>query len=114
MFARLTFASLFVTSLTVRPRLLNAATELQTKTESFQDRVMAVGNKLLAQSAEMGALPTLFAATVPDVEGGAYYGPDGRPYHRRNADCDYYYSRYHRYYGDPYCDRYDAATGYCD
>ena len=54
-----------------------ADTELQTKTESFQDRVMAIGNKLLAQSAEMGALPTLFAATVPDVTGGAFYGPDG-------------------------------------
>ena len=54
-----------------------AATELQTKTESFQDRIMAIGNRLLAQSADMGALPTLFAATVPDVTGGAFYGPDG-------------------------------------
>jgi NAD(P)-dependent dehydrogenase (short-subunit alcohol dehydrogenase family) len=32
---------------------------------------------LLAQSAEMGALPTLRAATDPDVLGGQYYGPDG-------------------------------------
>lgn len=32
---------------------------------------------LLAQSAEMGALPTLRAATDPDVRGGQYYGPDG-------------------------------------
>lgn len=30
-----------------------------------------------AQSARMGALPTLRAATDPDVEGGEYYGPDG-------------------------------------
>jgi len=30
------------------------------------------------QSATMGALPTLRAATDPDVEGGQYYGPDGR------------------------------------
>ena len=30
------------------------------------------------QSAAMGALPTLRAATDPDVEGGQYYGPDGR------------------------------------
>lgn len=32
---------------------------------------------LLAQSAEMGALPTLRAATDPAVRGGQYYGPDG-------------------------------------
>ena len=29
------------------------------------------------QGAAMGALPTLRAATDPDVEGGQYYGPDG-------------------------------------
>src|SRR5437899_1367066 len=31
----------------------------------------------LFQSAEMGALPTLRAATDPGVRGGQYYGPDG-------------------------------------
>ena len=41
------------------------------------------------------------------------FGPDGRPFYRHNSDCDSYYSRYPRYYGDPYCDRYDAASGYC-
>ena len=25
----------------------------------------------------MGALPTLYAATYPDLEGGSYVGPDG-------------------------------------
>jgi len=40
-------------------------------------RVLAIGNRLLAQSAERGALPTLYAATAPGVEGGDYYGPDG-------------------------------------
>lgn len=43
--------------------------------------VMRVGNALfgrfLAQSAEMGALPTLRAATDPTAAGGQYYGPDG-------------------------------------
>jgi Ni/Co efflux regulator RcnB len=48
-----------------------------------------------------------------DRYGRPIYGPDGRPYYRHNPDCDSYYSRYHRYYGDPYCDRYDAASGYC-
>lgn len=32
---------------------------------------------LLAQSAAMGALPTLRAATDPSATGGEYYGPDG-------------------------------------
>ena len=54
-----------------------AATELQSHTESIQDKVMALGNRLVAQSAAMGALPTLYAATMPDVESGAFYGPDG-------------------------------------
>ncbi|NEW38855.1 SDR family NAD(P)-dependent oxidoreductase [Nocardia cyriacigeorgica] len=53
-----------------------AATELQSHTESIQDTVMAVGNRIFAQSAEMGALPELYAATA-DVEPGAYYGPTG-------------------------------------
>ncbi len=39
---------------------------------------MAIGNKLFAQSAEMGALPTLYAATVPDLPGGTFVGPGGR------------------------------------
>jgi NAD(P)-dependent dehydrogenase (short-subunit alcohol dehydrogenase family) len=38
---------------------------------------LALSNRLVAQSAEQGALPTLYAATAPDVEGGQYYGPDG-------------------------------------
>jgi NAD(P)-dependent dehydrogenase (short-subunit alcohol dehydrogenase family) len=33
---------------------------------------------LLGQKPEMGALPTLRAATDPAVIGGQYYGPDGR------------------------------------
>jgi len=39
--------------------------------------MVAVGNRLLAQSAAQGALPQLYAATMPDVQGGEYYGPDG-------------------------------------
>ena len=33
--------------------------------------------QLMSQSAEMGALPTLRAATDPTVRGGQYYGPGG-------------------------------------
>jgi NAD(P)-dependent dehydrogenase (short-subunit alcohol dehydrogenase family) len=53
-----------------------ASTELQSHTESIQDTIMKYGNRLLAQNAEMGALPELFAAT-DKVEPGAFYGPDG-------------------------------------
>ena len=38
---------------------------------------MKLGNALLAQSQERGALPTLYAATAEDVESGDYIGPDG-------------------------------------
>ncbi|MEW5870109.1 MAG: oxidoreductase [Chloroflexota bacterium] len=34
-------------------------------------------NPLLAQKPEMGALPALYAASAPEVQGGDYYGPDG-------------------------------------
>jgi NAD(P)-dependent dehydrogenase (short-subunit alcohol dehydrogenase family) len=54
-----------------------AATGLQRHSGSrLQSAVGAIGNRLLAQSAERGALPTLFAATA-DVPGGSYAGPDG-------------------------------------
>jgi len=53
-----------------------AATNLQFHTQSIQDQLMGLGNKLFAQSAAMGALPTLYAATE-DIPGGAYVGPDG-------------------------------------
>ncbi|HEY8516479.1 MAG TPA: oxidoreductase [Candidatus Binatia bacterium] len=43
----------------------------------FWQRIMDIGNRWFAQSAAMGALPTLYAATHPDVRGGDYIGPDG-------------------------------------
>jgi NAD(P)-dependent dehydrogenase (short-subunit alcohol dehydrogenase family) len=58
-----------------------AATNLQAagprmEGSSFKERIMEIGNALFSQSAAMGALPQLYAATAPDVQGGAYYGPD--------------------------------------
>jgi hypothetical protein len=38
---------------------------------------MKLTNLILAQSAEMGALPSLYAASFPGLEGGSYVGPDG-------------------------------------
>lgn len=39
--------------------------------------LMQLGNKLVGQSDEIGALPQLYAATSPDAKGGQYIGPDG-------------------------------------
>ncbi len=38
-------------------------------------RLNELGNRLFAQSAAMGALPTLYAATAPEARGGDYIGP---------------------------------------
>jgi NAD(P)-dependent dehydrogenase (short-subunit alcohol dehydrogenase family) len=55
-----------------------AATNLQSAAAPLVDRlVMKVGNAVIAQNDEMGALPTLYAATEPGLEGGTYAGPDG-------------------------------------
>jgi NAD(P)-dependent dehydrogenase (short-subunit alcohol dehydrogenase family) len=40
------------------------------------ERLMVFGNSIMAQSAAAGALPSLYAATAPDVMGDRYYGPD--------------------------------------
>jgi NAD(P)-dependent dehydrogenase (short-subunit alcohol dehydrogenase family) len=44
---------------------------------SVMEALLQFLNRLVAQNAEMGALPTLYAATAPDVRGGDYFGPDG-------------------------------------
>ena len=55
-----------------------SATNLQfAEMSKFESAYMSVGNALFAQSADMGALPTLYAATAPGVEGGQYIGPGG-------------------------------------
>jgi NAD(P)-dependent dehydrogenase (short-subunit alcohol dehydrogenase family) len=56
-----------------------SATNLQLSGPPLYERLaMRVSNRLFAQSAEMGALPLLYAATARDVSGGSYVGPDGR------------------------------------
>jgi NAD(P)-dependent dehydrogenase (short-subunit alcohol dehydrogenase family) len=39
--------------------------------------IIQAATRLLAQPAEMGALPSLMAATMPGLPGGAYLGPSG-------------------------------------
>jgi NAD(P)-dependent dehydrogenase (short-subunit alcohol dehydrogenase family) len=58
-----------------------AATNLQSAGPRMSGRrwtglLLAIGNRLFAQSAKQGALPELYAATAPAVGGGDYYGPD--------------------------------------
>ncbi len=43
----------------------------------YEQMIMRVINPLVGQSADMGALPALYAATVPDLPGGTFVGPDG-------------------------------------
>ena len=48
------------------------ATNLQSHNAFFR-----AWNPFIGQGSETGALPTLYAITAKDVEGGAYYGPGG-------------------------------------
>ncbi|MUK01586.1 SDR family NAD(P)-dependent oxidoreductase [Vibrio cholerae] len=53
-----------------------AATHLQNgHGSSLLASVMKIGNAVLAQSDEAGALPSIYAATMPDVRTGDYWGP---------------------------------------
>jgi NAD(P)-dependent dehydrogenase (short-subunit alcohol dehydrogenase family) len=57
-----------------------AATNLQTagpraEGRRVAERLMTAGNRVFAQSAEAGALPTLYAATAPGVRPDSFTGP---------------------------------------
>ncbi|MEV6009575.1 oxidoreductase [Streptomyces sp. NPDC051976] len=57
-----------------------AATDLQTRSALMEgrrgaERVYLLGNRLLAQSADRGALPTLYAATAPTITPNSFTGP---------------------------------------
>ncbi len=55
-----------------------SATNLQsTGPTGLMKAGLAISNRFVAQSPERGALPTLYAATVPSVESGQFIGPDG-------------------------------------
>ena len=70
-------AGLPITSVAAHPGY--SATNLQTASPPAVDRaVMAVLNRVVAQDADHGALPTMYAATVAGLPGGSYVGPDGR------------------------------------
>jgi len=59
-----------------------AATNLQKRSaeksgNKIKKYTMEAMNKVLAQSAEVGALPMIYAAVAEDVDGGDYIGPNG-------------------------------------
>jgi NAD(P)-dependent dehydrogenase (short-subunit alcohol dehydrogenase family) len=59
-----------------------AATNLQLAGPRMQESaplesLAGLANRIFAQSAAMGVLPTVFAAAAPTVRGGDYIGPDG-------------------------------------
>ncbi|WP_318568250.1 oxidoreductase [Salinigranum marinum] len=69
-----------VTSVACHPGY--AATNLQRRGPEAEGSrlkaaLMTVANAVFAQSAARGALPLLYAATAPDVDGGDYVGPGG-------------------------------------
>ncbi|HET9142505.1 oxidoreductase [Actinophytocola sp.] len=74
---RLRASGLGIRSVLAHPGVV--ATNLQsTGPTGLTKVVMQLGSKLVAQPAEMGALPVLYAATHPDVESGQFIGPDAR------------------------------------
>ncbi|WP_419994753.1 oxidoreductase [Streptomyces boninensis] len=51
------------------------AASVQSEHRPFAERIFATGNRLIAQSADAGALPTLFAATAPGIHPDTFIGP---------------------------------------
>ena len=72
---RLTAAGSPVRALAAHPGY--AATNLQSHSgHPIIDRMMKLGNRIVAQSQDSGALPTVYAVSQ-DLPGGSYVGPDG-------------------------------------
>ena len=71
------------------------ATNLQKMGKARLNPVSWVLSRVMAQPAAIGVLPQLYAATAPDVVGGAYYGPGGfqkmrgHPELQKSAEASY-------------------------
>ncbi|GAB6903704.1 oxidoreductase [Kineosporia succinea] len=73
---RLAAAGSPVLSVAAHPGI--AKTELTSHTGSLvQGAVLSLSSRMAGHSAEMGALPLLYAAASPDASPGGYYGPTG-------------------------------------
>jgi len=64
-----------LTSVAVHPGV--SMTQIARYGTDFKSRMVRMLGPVLLQSEAMGALPTLYAATAPDVQGGQYWGPGG-------------------------------------
>ena len=65
-----------LTSVAVHPGI--SRTNIAAPGTDFKSRMARLIGPFLFQSDEMGALPTLYAATAAEAQGGQYIGPDGR------------------------------------
>lgn len=65
-----------VRSIAAHPGISRTDLLLNASGEFSLERILRRLLPFLFQPAAQGALPTLFAATAADAEGGAYYGPD--------------------------------------
>lgn len=77
---RLTQAGRSALSLAVHPGVASthlAVPGFEQDGRALLAKVMGFLTPLVSQSALKGALPTLYAATSHEAEGGEYYGPDG-------------------------------------
>ncbi|MFE0102437.1 oxidoreductase [Streptomyces sp. NPDC059009] len=74
---RLTPAASPVRSVLAHPGYTASNLQLNGPTGPWRVLLGRIGNPLLAQRPERGALPQLYAATEPGVLGGEFIGPDG-------------------------------------
>ncbi|GDX31628.1 short-chain dehydrogenase [Actinomycetes bacterium] len=77
---RIDQARLSILALAAHPGF--ASTNLQSvgpsmRGSTVEAKLTALSGNIMSQSAAMGALPTLFAATAPGLAGDTYVGPDG-------------------------------------
>jgi NAD(P)-dependent dehydrogenase (short-subunit alcohol dehydrogenase family) len=75
---RATEAGTDLLSLAAHPGYARTNLQFAGPTRFYERAFLWIGNHVIAQSADMGALPTLYAATVPGLPGGTYVGPGGR------------------------------------
>lgn len=77
---RIDQAHLSILALAAHPGF--ASTNLQSvgpsmRGSTIEAKLTSLSGNIMSQSAAMGALPTLFAATAPGLAGDTYIGPDG-------------------------------------
>jgi len=75
---RATEAGAPLLSMAAHPGYASTNLQFAATNRSYEKVIGWLGNRLFAQSAEIGALPTLYAATVRDLPGGTFVGPGGR------------------------------------